>query len=219
MEKTKKTVGIADIVLVGLFSALVFAASWLQINIPTPLGNTRIHLGNVLCLLSGFMLGALRGGLAAGVGSMLFDFTNPIYIASAPFTLVFKFLMGFLCGLIGSRVRDAEKVKYRVLNAETDTLAFNVTKKQNDFVYKVVAAVTGQLTYSLLYLAKGYYWDALIVNNSTPEVAWADVIRKAPITLFNGLLAVIISVPLAIALQKALKGVPLRIKLQRTANR
>ncbi len=216
MEKTKKTVGVADIVMVGLFSALVFAASWLQISIPTPLGNTRIHLGNVLCLLSGFMLGALRGGLAAGVGSMLFDFTNPLYIASAPFTLVFKFIMGFLCGLVGSRVRDAEKVKYRVLNAETGALAFNVTKKQNDFVYKVAAAVTGQFTYIILYLGKGYYWDALTVQKSSPEAAWIDVIvGKAPVSLFNGLLAVIISVPLAIALQKALKGVPLMKRLRK----
>ncbi len=45
-------------------------------------------MGNVMCLLSGMLLGPLYGGIAAGVGSMLFDLTNPTYISSAPFTLV-----------------------------------------------------------------------------------------------------------------------------------
>ncbi|MDR0292595.1 MAG: ECF transporter S component [Oscillospiraceae bacterium] len=189
MNDGRKKNGVTDIVLVGVFSALVFAASWLQINIPTPLGNTRIHLGNVLCLLSGFLLGALRGGTAAGLGSMLFDFTSPIFITSAPFTLVFKFIMGFLCGLLGARVRSPGV---------------------RDTVCKVAAAVTGQLAYIALYLAKGYWWDAILIKGASAEIAWADVIvTKAPVSLFNGVLAVVISVPLALALQKTLKGTPL----------
>ncbi|MDR1693464.1 MAG: ECF transporter S component [Oscillospiraceae bacterium] len=183
MNKAKTAIGVREIVMVGVFSALVFAASWLSVNIPTPLGNTRIHLGNVLCLLSGFLLGGVRGGLAAGLGSMLFDFTNPLYFSDAGFTFFSKFVMGFLCGVIGFRIR------------------------RKDFPHKAVAAIVGQLAYIALYLGKNYYWDALIVQKSSPEAAWADaVLNKAPVSLFNGLLAVVISVPLALTLQRALKG-------------
>ncbi len=57
-------------------------------------------MGNVLCLLSGMLLGPLQGGFAAGIGSMFFDLTNPAYITSAPFTFAFKFVMAWLCGKI-----------------------------------------------------------------------------------------------------------------------
>ena len=185
MDRNKRS--IANIVLIGVFTALVFASSWIRINIPTPIDNTGIHLGNVLCLLSGFILGPLRGGMAAGLGSMLFDFTNPLYFPSWPFTLVFKFLMGFLCGLVGSRVR---------------------TPAPRDTAFKVAAAVTGQFAYIVLYLSwtyiKAVYW--LLVDK---DAAWVTIAVKAPVSLLNGVFAVALSVPLALALQKALKGVPL----------
>ena len=71
-EKVKK------IAVTGLLSALVFLFSWVQI----PIGDVaRLHLGNVFCALSGLLFGPLVGGIASGFGSMLFDFTNPAYIA------------------------------------------------------------------------------------------------------------------------------------------
>ena len=54
-----------------------------MIPISTGIDNTRIHLGNVLCLLSG-LLWRLAGRMAAGLGSAIFDLTNPLYIASHP---------------------------------------------------------------------------------------------------------------------------------------
>mgnify|MGYP002682476801 CR=1 FL=1 len=59
-----------DIIGVGFMAALVFVASQISIPIPSILGLTRIHLGNAFCLLSGFILGGFRGGLAAGIGSL-----------------------------------------------------------------------------------------------------------------------------------------------------
>ena len=88
---------------------LIFAsmmAAFLQLSIPTAIGTTRIHLGNVMCLLSGMLLGPVYGGVAAGVGSMLFDLTSPVYISSAPFTFIFKFAMAWLCGKIVKKRPD-----------------------------------------------------------------------------------------------------------------
>ena len=71
----------------------------ISVPIPVAIGDvTRIHLGNIFCLLSGLVLGPVGGGLAAGLGSALYDMTNPAYIASAPFTFAFKFMLAAVCG-------------------------------------------------------------------------------------------------------------------------
>ena len=175
---------ISGIVMSGVFAALVFAASWLRIPVPTPLGNTRIHLGNVLCLLSGFVLGPLRGGMAAGLGSMLYDFTDPVFLIYAPFTLIEKFIMGWLCGLIGSRVRAPASA---------------------DAAFKFTAAIAGQGMYIVLYLTQCYMEDVW-VKLVDPKAAWADIAVRAPVSLINGFLSVAVAVPLALTLQRALKG-------------
>ena len=74
-----KKIRIRQITMIGIMAAAVYMASaFLQISIPTAIGTTRLHMGNVMCLLSGMLLGAVPGGLAAGIGSMLFDFSNPV---------------------------------------------------------------------------------------------------------------------------------------------
>lgn len=75
-------------VFMALFTALVYIFSrFFQIPIVTPLGQTRFHLGNVFCILSGLLMGPVFGGVAAGVGSALFDLFDPVYFTSAPITL------------------------------------------------------------------------------------------------------------------------------------
>ena len=71
-----------DLVIVGVMAALVFAATFfLKIGpIPTPVGPTQIKLANALCLLAGMLFGGVRGGLAAGIGSALFDLSNPAFV-------------------------------------------------------------------------------------------------------------------------------------------
>ena len=88
------------IVAVALFAALVFVGSVIQVPVPAAFGMTRIHLGNIFCLLSGFLLGPVSGGLAAGIGSGLYDIIIYGDMLSAPFTLVFKGLLAGVCGLV-----------------------------------------------------------------------------------------------------------------------
>ena len=91
--ETKSKFSVRQLAIIGLLSALVFVFSWIQI----PLGEVaRIHLGNVFCVLSGLLFGPLAGGLASGFGSMLFDFTNPLYISESWITFITKFFIGFL---------------------------------------------------------------------------------------------------------------------------
>ena len=92
---------VRSLALIGILSALVFALSLIQIPIPLAMGdNTRIHLGNIMCLLAGVLFGPLAGGLAAGFGSMLFDFTNPLYVSEFWITFLTKGTMGLVAGLV-----------------------------------------------------------------------------------------------------------------------
>jgi uncharacterized membrane protein len=176
-----KRITVYDIVVVGLFAALVYGGQWLRVPFPTPAGTSAISLGNIFCLLAGFMLGPLRGGLAAGLGSMLFNLTNPIFIIYWPFTLVFRFAHAFICGLIA--------------------------KHGKNLAWKYAAAVAGQSAYFILLMAQRYWYDGIILHGLLPEAAWASVVAShMPVSLFNGVIAVLSAPPLAVALTTALKG-------------
>lgn len=179
-EKTKNRFDLYIIVAVGLMAALVFAASFLRILIPTPLGNTALHLGNVLCLLSGLLLGGLNGGLAAGFGSFFFDLVYPGYAESAPYTLVFKFCLALVCGLIAyAGGRRGEKTGLNILGA-----------------------IAGSLTYVVLYLGKSFLFDIWFARTEI-ATAWTDVAAKGVVSIANAVIACVVAVPLAFVIRKA----------------
>lgn len=181
---------IYKIVTVGLLGALVFVSNYLSFPIPVPVGDiSRIHLGNVFCLLAGFVMGPVGGGLASGIGAMLYDFTNPAYIASAPFTFVFKFLLAFVCGLIAHRLKLSGSMLER---CEIKTPRY------------FAAAIAGSVTYIVLYLGKAYI--GALLAGSAPEVAALALVTKLAASSVNAVLAVVISVPLAVVIQKSLKN-------------
>ena len=88
------------LIVTSLFSSFVVIFTYIKISIPIGENLSMIHLGNVMCLLSGLILGPFYGGLASGIGSFIFDLLNPQYFFTALISLVFKFLMAFVCGAI-----------------------------------------------------------------------------------------------------------------------
>ncbi len=102
MANNQNKLTVYDIVLVGMMAALVFVGTYLHLDVMTPMGKVMIHFGNVFCLLAGMLLGGVRGGLAAGIGSMLYDVMDPAYISECWLTFINKFMMAFLCGIIVS---------------------------------------------------------------------------------------------------------------------
>ncbi len=187
----KKNFSVYDIALLAVFAALVFASNWLSFPIPVAVGDiSRIHLGNVFCLLCGFILGPLFGGLASGTGAALYDLMNPAYIASAPFTFLFKFLLAAVCGLV----------------------AYAGGKKAENHWQNCVAAVCGSLTYMVLYLGKSFIQGILL--GSELGTVLTSVATKAAASGVNAVLAVVISVPLCAAIRMALRKSGLTAKLR-----
>lgn len=184
MSMTKDRKNLYRIITVGLMAALVFAGNYLQIKIPNGMLVTRIHLGNSMCLLAGLLFGNVGGGLASGIGAGLYDLFDPVYIVSAPYTFFSKFAMGFTAGLLRKRIKP-----------ETSASA--------NTVYVTLSAIAGQVVYIVLYLLKSYL--TIIILGGTSEAAWAAVATNALTSTINGVLAVVISVPLYFLLRKALK--------------
>lgn len=100
------------IVIIGLMAAMVFVCTmFLGIRIPTPTGTTQLKTANAICLLTGLLFGGWTGGLAAGIGSALFDLTYPEWAAGAWLTFIFFFAMGAICGGIAHAGGAAGKIK------------------------------------------------------------------------------------------------------------
>ena len=189
--KSKKS--IYEIVTVGLLGALVFVSNYLSFPIPVPVGDiSRIHLGNVFCLLAGFVMGPVGGGLASGIGAALYDLTYPAYIASAPFTFLFKFMLAFVCGVI----------------AHSGKMSGSMLKECRISTPRYfIAAIAGSVTYIVLYLTKAYI-SAILVG-SAHEAAMLSLVTNLATSSVNAVLAVLISVPLAAVIKNALKSVKL----------
>lgn len=191
MSKNNKPVSIHLMSAVGLMAALVFASSYISINIPTILGVSRIHFGNAFCLLSGLLLGGIPGGLAAGIGSCFFDLTNPLYISSAPFTFVFKFLLAYVAGRISHS--GGHKAENRSRN--------------------LLACIFGSLTYALLYVSKNFLEDTLFLKTEL-ETALIDAGQKGITSLVNAAIAVILASVLWPMIRTAIRRTPMAAKLK-----
>lgn len=79
-----------ELTLTALFAALA-CISTMVIQIPTPTDGY-VNMGDCFVLLSGYILGPVYGGLAAGIGSMLADIFSG-YAYYAPATFIIKGLM------------------------------------------------------------------------------------------------------------------------------
>ena len=170
------------IVFAAMMAALTAAGSALRITMPLSIaGTTSFHLGNIMCALSGILLGPGLGGLAAGMGSAIYDMFNPAYIDEAWLTFLMKGAYGLASGMV-----------------------IRLSRKEPAYLSSTLAALAGALCYAALYLLKSYY-KAIWIQGVAANAAWIVVVDKLPATIFNGTVAVIFAPVLAITISKALK--------------
>jgi len=181
--KDKKFFTIHNITLIGILSAMVFALTkFISIPIPSPLGKTALSLGNAMCVLSALLFGPGIGGLAAGIGNALVDLSDPAWAPEFWITFINKFALAFVAGVVMHRVRvGSEKVRVWI------------------------AGLCGALTYCVLYVAKNIV-SGVLLKGFTWEVSVVETLTvKLPVTLVNGILAVVCAGALYLVLRPSLE--------------
>lgn len=175
----EKRISIYRIASIGVLSAMVFAANFFSI----PIGDiSRIHFGNVFCVLSGLLLGPVSGGLCAGFGGFFYDLFNPLYAAEAPITFLLKFILGFVAGAVAHPKSGVTASPLR----------------------NGIAAVCGSLSYVAAYLLKNFIYEFYLLRNPVETVV-TKLSIKAVSSITNGLIAVVVALALLPVFLKAMK--------------
>lgn len=114
------------VILIGLFSSLVFVSTSIKLFIPMSGGYTLLNFGHIACLLASLLLGAARGALASAFGATLCDLFNPLFLSSAPFTFFSKFLLSYICGKIYENKNIAKSLTTKVILSSSISSVFYI---------------------------------------------------------------------------------------------
>lgn len=178
----KRTVSpVKRITLIGMMAAVVCVVTLVRF----PLFGSKVHFANTMCLLAGMLFGPVSGGLAAGLGSAIYDVLLGGYgIVDALVTFAMKFAMAWVCAIL---VRGSKRSMPRV----------------------IAACVLGALTYMALYLCKTWVFQTYVYGYARDAV-WATLLSKVPASAINACLASVASPVLYAALAGPLKkmGLP-----------
>ena len=187
MNMRKEQRLIVKICAVAMMAAIVFVGNYLRVKIPVSLGGTTsFTLANILCALAGLLLGPWWGGLAAGLGSAIYDMLDPEYIVEAPITFLTKGMYGLVAGLVLYYIFKNSKEKYGP---------------------QAVAAACSAAAYLLVYSVKVFFYNGMVLQGLTePAQCWILVASKLPASVFNGVVAVVFAPILGVALMKALRA-------------
>ncbi|MDY4191943.1 MAG: ECF transporter S component [Oscillospiraceae bacterium] len=169
------------LVLIGVMAAFCFVSNYFSIKIPTPIGTSRVHFGNIFCVLSGLTLGPVGGGLSAGIGAFFFDLFSE-YASEAPITFCTKFMLAFVTGLVA-------QIPYRMKMPGAES-------GRTFHLYNVLAAAAGSLTYVVLYMAKTAITLSFFSLNDQglpypADAVWATTLAKGGVSLINAVIAVV----------------------------
>lgn len=107
----------------GLFAALCYAGTMLNIPFSIAGMKTMIHFGNIFCLISAVVLGPILGGIASSIGMGLFDMLNG-YVVYAPSTIILKFFIAFIAGKLYYKAQS--KSTKNLVKAFSAGMLFNV---------------------------------------------------------------------------------------------
>jgi len=176
------------IAFVAILAALVYVVTFFRF----PLLGSKVHFANAICLVSGLLMGPLAGGLAAGLGSAIYDLTPGGYdVIQILITFVSKFAMAWVCGRI----------------------AFARGRQAGHHAWNIAAAVVGAWTYVALYMCKTYVYQRFVYG-FPPDAVWATVMAKFPASAINAVAAMIAAPILYTALRPALEKAGLLERLR-----
>lgn len=178
---------IVKLCVAAMMAALVFVGNYIRVKVPVSLGGTTAFtLANILCALSGLLLGPWWGGLAAGLGSAIFDMLDPEYIVEAPITFVTKGMYGLVAGLVLYCLFRSSRDKYGP---------------------QLLATACAAVGYMAVYSVKVFFYNGMFLQGLPgADQCWLLVLSKLPATLFNGVVAMVGAPILGVAVMKALRS-------------
>ncbi|MBO4916173.1 MAG: ECF transporter S component [Oscillospiraceae bacterium] len=165
-----------------IYAALMTALVYVATLIAFPLLGSKVRLANPVSLLGSLLLGPVMGGMASGLGSLIYDIQTG-YGFEGIITFVSKFAMAWVCGKI----------------------AFANGKNAEDHKRNIVACTAGAWTYVALYMLKTFVMQRFVA--SVPmEGVLAAMAGKLPASSINAVAAMVIAPILYIAIRPALKS-------------
>lgn len=171
------------LVLTALMTALCYVVfTLIQIKIPTPAGYTSFHLGNVFCVLAALLIDGVSGGLAGAIGMGIADIMDPAYVVTAPKTIVLKFFIGFITGILAHKV-------------------YKINEKENCRKEVILSICGGMLFNVIAEPIFSYIYYSLILNNVDKAASYLTI-AKWITTSTNALLTIVIATLLYFPLRK-----------------
>ena len=177
---------ITKIVFTGVMAAIICVITTFRI----PLGQSKVHFANSMCLLSGLLLGPAWGGTAAGLGSAIYDVLLGGYsFIDALITFVSKFAMAWVTGIL---------YKTWVLKKEEKSWKENLLPL-------IISCVLGALTYVALYMLKTWLFKMYVEPVPADTIPGIMVAKLIP-SLINAAFAVVTAPIFYHAVRPALKA-------------
>ena len=184
----KRSFSVLNITFMAMMAAMVYVVTLFRF----PLLGSKVHFANAVCLLAGLLLGPLQGGLAAGIGSALYDAILGGYdIVNVLITLVSKFAMAFVCGAIHHQLHP----------------------RQGRVDRTILACVCGALTYVVLYMLKTFIFNKFVYGYPLDAVGATMVAKLIP-SLINAGVAIVAAPLFYHAVLPALQSSGLLKKMQ-----
>lgn len=185
-----KNKSILRLTITAIMIALCYVSfALLKITIPTPLGYTSFHLGNVMCVVASLLLGGVTGGLVGAIGMGIGDVLDPRYLMIAPKTIILKMMIGLITGTVATKVFKINKLEGKKL-----TIAAALSSAAGMLFNMVGEPVFGYFYYKYILEAEDKALNALIGYNLVS-------------TSINAVITVIISTIIYLVIRKRLSNI------------
>lgn len=90
-----------SMIITGLSIAMVYVATLIQFEMPTPNGGGLVHLGTGMSYIIALLFGKKKGAVAGSVAMGMFDIFSKFTIW-APTTIITRAIMGYVVGTIAT---------------------------------------------------------------------------------------------------------------------
>lgn len=184
-----KNKSVLRLTISAIMMALCYVSfAFLKITIPTPLGYTSFHLGNVMCVVAALLLGGVTGGLVGAIGMGIGDILDPVYIMIAPKTIILKMMIGLVVGAVSHKL-------FKIKNLEGKKLTRAVA----------ISSAAGMLANMIGEPVFGYFYYKYVLN--AEEKALSALLGYNLVsTTINAVITVILATTIYLVIRNRLKN-------------